>query len=36
MVLGVTIVCAVIIAVLLIAAMFYTTKKGYSKKWDED
>lgn len=36
MVLGITIAAAVIIAVILIASMFYVTKKGYSRKWDEE
>lgn len=36
MVMGVTIAAAVVIAVLLITSMFYTTKKGYSRKWDEE
>lgn len=36
MVMGVTIAAAVLIAVLLIASMFYVTKKGYSRKWDEE
>jgi hypothetical protein len=36
MVMGITIAAAVVIAVLLIASMFYTTKKGYSRKWDEE
>lgn len=34
--LGITITAAVLIAVLLTAAMFYVTKKGYSRKWDEE
>ncbi|WP_379318179.1 hypothetical protein [Paenibacillus puldeungensis] len=36
MVLGITIAAAVLIAVLLIVLMFYVTKKGYSRKWDEE
>lgn len=36
MVMGVTIAAAVLIAILLIVSMFYVTKKGYSRKWDED
>lgn len=36
MVLGVTIATAVLITVILILLMYYTTKKGYSRKWDED
>lgn len=31
-----TIAGAVLITVVLIAAMFYTTKKGYSRKWEDD
>ncbi|NMO94707.1 hypothetical protein [Paenibacillus lemnae] len=33
---GGTIFWAVIIAVILIVPMFYTIKKGYSRKWDEE
>lgn len=36
MMMGVTIVVGVLIAILLIASMFYVTKKGYSRKWDEE
>ncbi|MDQ0088351.1 hypothetical protein J2T12_001757 [Paenibacillus anaericanus] len=36
MVLGITITAAVLITVILILLMYYTTKKGYSRKWDED
>jgi hypothetical protein len=36
MVMGITITAAVLIAVLLIVSMFYVTKKGYSRKWDEE
>ncbi|QCT02312.1 hypothetical protein E6C60_1596 [Paenibacillus algicola] len=34
--LGGTILAAVVIAVILIVPMFYTIKKGYSRKWDEE
>lgn len=33
---GGTIFWAIIISVLLIYPMFYTIKKGYSRKWDEE
>ncbi|SDF05806.1 hypothetical protein SAMN04488542_10596 [Fontibacillus panacisegetis] len=36
MLLGVTIVAAIIIAVLIIVPVFFAIKKGYSKNWDED
>lgn len=36
MALGITIVASIIISVLLIVAMFYTTKKGYSRNWEEE
>lgn len=31
-----TIAGAVLITVVLIIAMFYTTKKGYSRNWEDD
>lgn len=31
-----TIVAAVLISVILIVPMFYTIKKGYSRKWEDD
>ncbi|WMT42494.1 hypothetical protein RE628_09185 [Paenibacillus sp. D2_2] len=33
---GLTIVAAIIISVLLIVPMFYVTKKGYSRKWEDE
>lgn len=36
MALGITIFASIIIAILLTVAMFYTTKKGYSKNWEEE
>lgn len=36
MIMGITIAAAVLIAALLIFSMFYVTKKGYSRKWDEE
>ncbi|SIQ37794.1 hypothetical protein SAMN05421578_101493 [Paenibacillus macquariensis] len=33
---GVTIVLGVIITAVLIYSFFYVTKKGYSRKWDEE
>lgn len=33
---GLTIAAAVLISVVIIFAMFYTTKKGYSRKWEDD
>lgn len=31
-----TIVAAVLVSVILIVPMFYTIKKGYSRKWEDD
>ncbi len=31
-----TIAAAVLISVILIVPMFYTIKKGYSRKWEDD
>lgn len=36
MIIGVTIAASVLITVVLTLLMYYTTKKGYSRKWDED
>lgn len=36
MMIWVTIAAAVLIAVLLIVSMFYATKMGYSRKWDDE
>lgn len=33
---GGTTIWAIVISVLLIIPMFYTIKKGYSRKWDEE
>ena len=33
---GLTIGAAIIISVLLIVPMFYVTKKGYSRKWEDE
>ncbi|MGF7049182.1 hypothetical protein J2T13_003690 [Paenibacillus sp. DS2015] len=33
---GVTIFLVVLMSVILIFSFFYVTKKGYSRKWDEE
>jgi hypothetical protein len=33
---GVTIVIGVIMTAILIYSFYYVTKKGYSRKWDDD
>lgn len=33
---GITIAASLVIAILLISSMFYVTKKGYSRNWDEE
>lgn len=36
MIVWVTIAAAVLIAIVLIVSMFYATRMGYSRKWDEE
>lgn len=33
---GITIFVCVIMTIVLIYSFYYVTKKGYSRKWDED
>lgn len=32
----ITIIASVLVTVILIVPMFYTIKKGYSRKWEDD
>lgn len=33
---AITITASIVIAIILISSMFYVTKKGYSRNWDEE